>query len=82
MDESTYMGMWDQGIQHGVGVMVFPDGVQRAGVFEENVFVESLKHRSQLDPYKDLLKEECLKLLEDILRQKEHSKAELFGPLQ
>lgn len=38
MDESTYMGIWDQGIQHGIGVMFFPDGLKRAGVFEENVF--------------------------------------------
>ena len=42
-DESVYMGIWDQGIQHGVGVMIFPDGVRRAGIFEENVFKESLK---------------------------------------
>ena len=82
MDESTYMGMWDQGIQHGVGVMIFPDGVQRAGIFEENVFVESLKRRDQIEPYKDLLKEDCLQLLESILKQRDQSKAELFGPLE
>jgi hypothetical protein len=37
------MGMWEDGIQHGVGLMIFPDGTQRAGTFEENVFKESLK---------------------------------------
>lgn len=49
MDESVYMGMWVEGIQHGVGVMIFPDGVKRAGHFEENVFKESLKRREQID---------------------------------
>ena len=44
-DESSYMGIWANGIQHGVGVMVFPDGVKRAGTFEENVFIESLKRK-------------------------------------
>ena len=48
--------------------MIFPDGVQRAGIFEENVFVESLKRRDQIEPYKDLLKEDCLQLLESILK--------------
>ena len=45
--------------------MVFPDGVKRAGVFEDNVFVESLKRRDQIDPYRDVLKEDCLQLLDE-----------------
>lgn len=61
--------------------MVFPDGVKRAGIFEENVFVESLKRKDQIEPYRDLLKEDCLQLLDDILAKREQSKAELFGPL-
>jgi hypothetical protein len=52
-DESIYMGIWDQGIQHGVGVMIFPDGVRRAGIFEENVFKESLKRPDQIDPFRE-----------------------------
>ena len=80
-DESMYMGMWDQGIQHGVGVMIFPDGVRRAGIFEENVFKESLKRKEQLDPYRDVLKEDCLQILEDILAKRVQSKANLFAPV-
>ncbi len=62
--------------------MIFPDGVRRAGIFEENVFKESLKRKDQIDPFRDILKEDCLQLLEDILAQREQSKANIFGPLQ
>ena len=52
-DGSIYMGIWSEGIQHGVGVMIFPDETRRAGTFEENVFKESLKRADQIDPYRD-----------------------------
>ena len=61
--------------------MIFADGVKRAGIFEENVFKESLKRADQLDPYRDLLKEDCLEMLEEIVAAREQSKANLFGPL-
>ena len=66
-DESMYLGMWDAGIQHGVGVMVFPDGLKRAGVFEDNVFKESLKRKDQIDAHREFLSEDCLAILEEIL---------------
>ena len=62
--------------------MIFPDGVRRAGIFEENVFKESLKRKDQIDPFREMLKDDCLDLLEDILQQREQSKANIFGPLQ
>ena len=37
------MGTWNQGIQEGIGVMIFPDGTRRAGLFEQNVFKASIK---------------------------------------
>ena len=61
--------------------MIFADGVKRAGIFEENVFKESLKRSDQLDPYRDILKEDCLEMLEEIVAAREQSKANLFGPL-
>jgi hypothetical protein len=33
--------------------MIFPDGVKRAGIFEENVFKESLKRKEQINPFRD-----------------------------
>lgn len=51
--------------------MIFADGVKRAGIFEENVFKESLKRADQLDPYRDILKEDCLEMLEAIVAARE-----------
>ena len=81
-DGSTYMGTWEQGIQHGIGVMIFPDGTQRAGLFVENVFKQSLKRQDQLDPYKEVLKEDCFNLLQDILDDRLQSKANLMNPVK
>lgn len=47
-DGSQYMGHWECGVQHGIGVMTFPDGVKRAGFFENNMFVITLKTREQM----------------------------------
>ena len=61
--------------------MVFPDGVKRAGIFEDNVFKESLKRAEQIDPFREELKEDCLQMLEELLAHRQQSKANLFGPL-
>ena len=37
-DGSVYKGEWNKGIQHGRGVMTFPDGRIKDGYFENNVF--------------------------------------------
>ena len=47
-DGSQYMGHWERGVQHGIGVMTFPDGIKRAGFFENNMFVIPLKKREQM----------------------------------
>jgi len=38
-DGSIYQGEWKQGIQHGFGKMVFPDGSVKEGRFENNIYV-------------------------------------------
>ena len=60
--------------------MIFPDGTERAGIFEENVFKESLKRADQIDPYREILQEDCLDLLEQILSNRIQSKTNLFAP--
>ena len=45
-DGSFYMGMWEKGIQQGLGIMIFPDGAKRAGFFEQNIFKETIKTKS------------------------------------
>lgn len=37
-DGSMYEGEWVSGIQHGLGRMIFPNGQQKEGYFENNVF--------------------------------------------
>ena len=37
-DGSMYEGEWISGIQHGLGRMVFPNGVSKEGYFENNVY--------------------------------------------
>ena len=66
-DGSTYMGTWKRGIQEGVGIMIFPDGARRAGIFEMNVFKATLKTPEQLEPFKEDLEEECIRELEKFL---------------
>jgi len=52
-DGSVYLGMWKGGIQSGVGVMIFPDGSTRAGIFENNVFKSVLKSIDEIEDVKD-----------------------------
>jgi hypothetical protein len=33
-----YEGEWQKGIQHGIGRIVFPDGIIKEGYFENNIF--------------------------------------------
>ena len=37
-DGSQYIGEWKKGIQHGKGIMNFPDGRIKDGYFENNIF--------------------------------------------
>lgn len=32
-DSSTYIGLWKDGIQNGIGIMIFSNGVKKAGIF-------------------------------------------------
>ena len=41
IDGSIYKGQWKQGIQQGIGLMIYSKK-KRAGYFENNVFVEPL----------------------------------------
>lgn len=70
-DGSTYMGTWEQGIQEGIGVMIFPDGSRRAGIFEYNVFKASVKSREQIEPFRNKLDIECFQELEKIVALKQ-----------
>jgi hypothetical protein len=48
-DGSEYKGHWVKGVQHGIGIMKFPNGKPRAGFFERNIFVLPLRDRKTID---------------------------------
>jgi hypothetical protein len=55
-DGSMYEGEWQNGIQHGLGRMVFIDGSSKEGYFENNVFKyaitsndQSIKNNNKID---------------------------------
>jgi len=41
-DGSRYFGMWQDGIQNGIGIMIFASGIKKAGIFKNNVLSELL----------------------------------------
>ena len=41
-DGSIYRGFWENGVQNGLGMMIFKDGMRKAGFFEENIYLRPL----------------------------------------
>jgi len=37
-DGSIYRGFWDFGLQSGIGLMIFKDGLRKAGFFKDNIY--------------------------------------------
>ena len=56
-DGSRYKGLWNHGIQHGIGIMYFTDGTKRAGIFANNVFKANIKNRETLEVYRGKIDE-------------------------
>ena len=51
VDGNTYKGYWEDGIQNGIGLMIFADGVQRAGFFVNNVYSSPLMNVEEIERY-------------------------------
>lgn len=67
-DGSIYKGHWVKGVQHGIGIMKFPNGKSRAGFFEKNIFVLPLKDMKTLDHLAKELPKEILVELREYLK--------------
>jgi hypothetical protein len=52
-DGSVYRGSWDKGVQHGIGIMAFPNGMKRIGFFEQNEFERPLSGIGEYDGWLD-----------------------------
>ncbi len=46
-DGSKYMGEWKNGIQNGHGVMSFPNGRKKEGIFKNNVYLGQERNEYQ-----------------------------------
>ena len=57
-DGSYYEGTWVNGIQHGEGTMVMPNGKIQEGIFENNVLVRHMNdedNEAQIIPGKNVM---------------------------
>lgn len=52
-DGSVYKGTWENGIQNGLGVMVFANGLKKAGTFKDNVLMELLTKKDTIHEHEN-----------------------------
>lgn len=56
-DGSVYKGTWHGGVQNGLGVMVFANGLKKAGTFKDNVLMELLTNEEMIKTHEQELKQ-------------------------
>jgi hypothetical protein len=50
-DGSIYRGFWENGVQSGLGLMIFKDGLRKAGFFEDNIYKKPLRNMEEYEEY-------------------------------
>jgi hypothetical protein len=50
-DGSVYKGTWENGVQNGLGLMVFNNGLKKAGTFKDNVLMELLTKKDTIKEF-------------------------------
>ena len=50
-DGSISRGFWDQGVQDGLGIMIFKDGMRKAGFFRANIYESPLLSIDELEEF-------------------------------
>jgi hypothetical protein len=56
-DGSIYRGLWRDGVQTGIGLMIFKDGLRKAGFFENNIYKKPLTKMQEFENYERGLEE-------------------------
>lgn len=56
-DGSIYRGFWSEGVQSGLGLMIFKDGMRKAGFFENNVYKKPLSKIGEFEQFEKRSKE-------------------------
>jgi hypothetical protein len=52
-DGSIYRGFWENGVQSGLGLMIFMDGLRKAGFFEDNIYKKPLRSIEEFEQYEN-----------------------------
>ena len=52
-DGSIYRGFWDGGLQSGLGLMIFRDGLRKAGFFQDNIYKKPLLTMREFEDYQN-----------------------------
>ena len=50
-DGTIYKGFWTEGVQNGIGLMIFKDGTRWAGFFNQNIFVAPLQTFKEFEEF-------------------------------
>ena len=50
-DGTIYRGYWDEGLQTGIGLMIFTDGQRKAGFFENNIYTKPLLKMEEFEKF-------------------------------
>jgi hypothetical protein len=50
-DGSIYRGFWENGVQTGLGLMIFSDGLRKAGFFDDNIYKKPLRNMEEFEKY-------------------------------
>lgn len=77
IDGSQYSGHWKKGIQQGLGIMNFEIGEkktkkQRAGFFENNIFIKPLTSRDEMRDFEQDMPAEYKEKLLEYLASRDH----------
>ena len=48
-DGTIYKGLWDKGSQNGPGILILPNSVKKAAIFQGNTLVEMLENEESLE---------------------------------
>lgn len=51
VDGSIYRGFWENGVQSGLGLMIFKDGLRKAGFFSDNIYQKPLLKMSEFETF-------------------------------
>lgn len=68
-DGSIYKGFWENGVQSGLGLMIFQDGMKKAGFFKQNIYQSPLLTIKEFEDYEKIENKKIPAQLKQELRE-------------